>query len=164
MCHDFDLAARAARFQAALDKFDKRIIICGGTGCMANGAQAVHDRLKALIAARGLRVSVSIEKEEGDVCMSLSGCQGFCQVGPLVTIYPQGIFYTHVRPEDAEEIVEKTIVGDALVERLLYTCDDGSHAVHEEDIPFYAGQQRTTLALCGRIDARDMEEYLARGG
>ena len=97
---DYDLAARKARFDERLAAFRNRIVICGGTGCMANGAMALYDRFRELIAARGLRVSLSVEREEGDVCMSLSGCQGFCQLGPLVTVYPQGIFYNRVRAED----------------------------------------------------------------
>ena len=161
---DYDLAARKARFDEKLAAFRNRIVICGGTGCMANGAMALYDRFRELIEERSLRVSLSVEREEGDVCMSLSGCQGFCQLGPLVTVYPQGIFYNRVRPEDAEEIVEKTIMRGELVERLLYQCDDGRHAVHEGDVPFYARQRRTTLALCGQIDAGDIEEYISRGG
>ncbi|PKN71142.1 MAG: NADH-quinone oxidoreductase subunit F [Candidatus Cloacimonetes bacterium HGW-Cloacimonetes-3] len=146
----------------------KRIVVCAGTGCIANGALKVFDQLKNTIAMKGLDVIIELHHEDHtdhDVYISGSGCQGFCQVGPLVSIEPAGIMYTHVKPEDAEEIVLKSILESEVIERLLYhDPTDGTiyHGTH--DIPFYAQQSRTALKECGLIDPESIHEYIAQGG
>ncbi|HHV37074.1 MAG TPA: 4Fe-4S binding protein [Candidatus Cloacimonetes bacterium] len=158
-------------YNAASLRCDKRIIVCAGTGCIANGSLEVFDELKREILKRDLEVTVSLkshgpeDNKRYDVYMIGSGCQGFCQVGPLVTIEPSGILYGHVKPEDASEIVEKSIVGDELVERLLYhdPVTDTTYKGQEE-IPFYTKQQRTGLKDCGRVDPLNIGEYIAHGG
>ena len=105
-----DLDKRKREYLEKTGKIDTRIIVCAGTGCVANGSRKVHDRLAECLRDRGLDVALSFEEEHADVLMSRSGCQGFCQIGPLVTILPEGILYTHVKPEDAEEIVSSTIL------------------------------------------------------
>lgn len=83
-------------------------MICAGTGCVANGSLEVYEKFVNKIEERGLSVSVAVGLEkETDYVMAKSGCQGFCQMGPLVTIYPQGILYIKVHPEDVDEIIEK---------------------------------------------------------
>ena len=99
----------------------RRVIVCAGTGCIANGSLKVFAALKRIASERGLDVAIELKGEEKhDVLLSKSGCQGFCQVGPLVTIEPEGILYTHVKPEDAEEIVHSTLLNGKTVDRLLY--------------------------------------------
>jgi len=100
----------------------RRVILCAGTGCMANGAMKVFERFKAEIAAAELNVVLELRPEAGDrdVRLSKSGCQGFCQMGPLVSVIPDGILYTKVRVEDVADIVKYTLVGGQTVERLLY--------------------------------------------
>jgi NADH-quinone oxidoreductase subunit F len=94
-----------------------------------------------------------------------SGCQGFCQVGPLVTIEPNGIMYGHVKPEDAEEIVAKSVVKDEVIERLLYHDPvSGKGYKGTAEIPFYTRQQRTGLKDCGHVDPQNISEYIAHGG
>src|SRR5690554_314812 len=113
-------------YLAARGLCDKRIVVCAGTGCIANGSMKVYEALKNSIALAGLEVTVALKSDDSkehkhhDVYMVGSGCQGFCQVGPLVTIEPNGIMYGHVKPEDAEEIVAKSIKKDETIERLLY--------------------------------------------
>ena len=108
---------------------------------------------------------MALEKEKADYMMSGSGCQGFCQMGPLVTLYPQGVLYTKVKAEDVSEIVEKTLLHGELVERLLFHSPDGNVPMADtKHIPFYAKQHRTVLRLCGLIDAQDIDEYIANGG
>lgn len=92
-----------------------------------------------------------------------SGCHGFCEMGPLVRIEPEGILYTKVKLSDCEEIVEKTIMENEIVERLVYKVE-GKPYVKQEDIPFYAKQTRVVLEHCGHIDATSIEEYLGIGG
>src|SRR5579859_1134955 len=91
----------------------RRVIICAGTGCMANGAMKVFEQFKAEMAGAGIHVILELRPEAGDgeVRLSKSGCQGFCQMGPLVSVVPDGILYTKVRSEDVAEIVRRTLVG-----------------------------------------------------
>ena len=93
----------------------------------------------------------------------MSGCHGFCEMGPLVHIEPMGIMYIHVKPEDCHEILERTVLGGEIIDRLVYTLD-GVEYPKQEDIPFYKKQHRVVLANCGKSDAEDMEEYIAKGG
>jgi NADH-quinone oxidoreductase subunit F len=89
---------------------------------MANGAMKVFEHFKTEMAGAGIHVILELRPEAGDgeVRVSKSGCQGFCQMGPLVSIVPDGILYTKVRSEDVAEIVQQTLVGGQVVERLLY--------------------------------------------
>ncbi len=158
-------------YNIARDLCDTRIIVCAGTGCIANGALKVFEALKNAIALSGLEVTVSLKSEDPkehkhhDVYMIGSGCQGFCQVGPLVTIEPAGILYGHVKPEDAEEIVAKSILNNEVIERLLYHDPvTGTAYTGPGDIPFYTKQQRTGLKDCGRVDPSNIAEYIAHGG
>lgn len=158
-------------YNAAREKCKKRIVVCAGTGCIANGSLQVFEALKNSIALKGLDIVVSLKTEhdaepvEHDVYMIGSGCQGFCQVGPLVTVEPNGILYGHVKPEDALEIVDRTILKDEIIDRLLYH-DPASGTTYKgaAEIPFYAKQMRTGLKDCGRIDPESLGEYIAHGG
>lgn len=158
-------------YNAARALCEKRIVVCAGTGCIANGSMKVFDALKNAIALSGLEVTVSLKSDDPkehkhhDVYMVGSGCQGFCQVGPLVTIEPNGIMYGHVKPEDAEEIVAKSIVKDEVIERLLYH-DPATGTAYKGvgEIPFYTKQQRTGLKDCGNVDPENISEYIAHGG
>ena len=78
----------------------RRVILCAGTGCMANGAMKVFETFKREMAGAGLNVILELraEGDDHDVRLSKSGCQGFCQMGPLVSVIPDGILYTKVRP------------------------------------------------------------------
>ena len=125
----------------------------------------IHYRLKELIEEKGLKCTVELEKEpHGDsIGLKKSGCHGFCEMGPLVRIEPEGILYTKVKLSDCEEIVEKTIMENEIVERLVYKVE-GKPYVKQEDIPFYAKQTRVVLEHCGHIDATSIEEYFGIGG
>ena len=103
-----DLQARKELFGKAYQQIDKRIIVCAGTGCIANGSMKIHDKMIDEISAKGLNVDVELhyEKPKDGVLMSKSGCQGFCQVGPLITILPDNIMYCHVKEADVERIVD----------------------------------------------------------
>jgi NADH-quinone oxidoreductase subunit F len=145
----------------------RRVILCAGTGCMANGAMMVFERFKQEMAGSGLNVILELRPEAGDRDMRLSksGCQGFCQMGPLVTIVPDGILYTRVKAEDVTEIVNQTILGGKVVDRLLYK-DPGTRKICRgvEDNPFYARQSRLVLNECGLLDPEDIKEYILHGG
>ncbi len=165
MAQTHSLEERKQHFEERMRQYKGRIIICAGTGCMANGSVPIYNRFLEVIRARGLTVTVSLEKEKADHLLSESGCQGFCQMGPLVTVYPQGILYTKVRAEDVDEIVDMTIINGQPVDRLLYqTPDSGEHIADMDKIPFYARQHRLMLKNCGHVDVRDLEEYIGSGG
>jgi len=144
-----------------------RIIICAGTGCIANGAMEVHAELARIIKEKNLPLTLSLQEEAKDdsVLISKSGCQGFCQVGPLLTIEPEGILYNKVKKENALDIVEKTILKGEVIDELLYSDPKtGEHYKSQEEIPFYKRQSRTVLKSCGNIDPEDINEYIQGGG
>jgi NADH-quinone oxidoreductase subunit F len=159
------LESRRERFRASTSGTMPRVTVCAGTGCMANGSMRIFERFRDVLGKRGIRATVALERERGDLSMIESGCQGFCQMGPLVTLSPQGIMYVKVKADDVEEIVDTSIKGEGHVERLLYTRPDTGEPVHEMGrIPFYERQHRLMLELCGRIDVRDLDEYVEHGG
>ncbi|HNU54163.1 MAG TPA: NADH-ubiquinone oxidoreductase-F iron-sulfur binding region domain-containing protein [Candidatus Syntrophosphaera sp.] len=155
-------------YQEALAHYKKRIVVCAGTGCIANGSLQIYSALKDSLAMQSLDVSIELKAHDDhdhDVLISGSGCQGFCQVGPLVTVEPDGILYAHVKPEDADEIVGQTIVQGKLIDRLLYVNPaDGRHCKGAGDIPFYTRQKRTALKECGHLDPENVNEYISHGG
>ncbi|MEA4921804.1 MAG: NADH-quinone oxidoreductase subunit NuoF [Eubacteriaceae bacterium] len=149
----------------ALENQKKKIYVCGGTGCVAGGSMEIYDKLKEIVEAKGLRCDVKIQKEDegSHVGLKKSGCHGFCEMGPLLRIEPAKLLYLKVSPDDCEEIVEKSIIGDDVIERLIYSDEGKSYPVQEE-IPFYKHQTRVVLEDCGQIDAESIHEYIAYGG
>lgn len=162
-----DIEDIAAEYKKSAGNIKKRIIICAGTGCVSNGSLKVYDAFLKEIESAGLDVMVELKPEESNdgIYVTKSGCQGFCQMGPLVTIEPENIFYTKVKVEDVPEIVKKTIVDGEVVDRLLYEVPATGKKCHGTDeIPFYTLQQRTVLKACGMIDPENIKEYIANGG
>jgi NADH:ubiquinone oxidoreductase subunit F (NADH-binding)/(2Fe-2S) ferredoxin/NAD-dependent dihydropyrimidine dehydrogenase PreA subunit len=132
------------------------ISVCGGTGCLASGAEAVIDALMDEIERRELQITVQLKE---------TGCPGFCERGPLVVIHPKKIFYQRVKPEDVPEIISETVLKDKIIERLLYVDPVTDEKVlYEPDVPFYKRQTRTILGANGEIDPTDIEDYIAIGG
>ena len=145
----------------------RRVILCAGTGCMANGAMKVFEQFQREMAGSGLNVILELRTEGGDhdVRLSKSGCQGFCQMGPLVSVVPDGILYTKVRQEDVVEIVQQTLIAGQTVDRLLYKDPATRKACRGlEDNPFYARQSRFVLHECGFLDPEDIREFIQHGG
>ena len=153
------------QFKKALECQYKQVVICGGSGCVAGGSLNVYDIMKQLMEERGLKVDVVLQHETHDESVGLkhSGCHGFCQMGPLMRIEPMGLLYIKVTVDDCEEIIEKTILNDEVIDRLVYH-EDGESYVRQEDIPFYKQQTRVALEHCGHINAESVEEYIAVGG
>ncbi len=142
------------------------VLVCAGTGCIAGGSLKVCETLKEECERRGLQVYVGLTEHSGEeksLHIKMSGCHGFCEMGPLVHIEPLGVMYIHVKPEDCCEIVEKTVMRGEIIERLTYQRDGVSYP-RQEDIPFYKKQHRVVLASCGTSDAEDLDEYIAKGG
>ena len=140
------------------DQLNTEILVCAGTGCLANGSLDVTKALERAIRGSGLDVKLSLGLKN-------TGCHGFCEQGPLVVIQPQGIFYKGVKPKDAEEIVEKTLTNGEVVERLLYRDPNTKKRIEQYTaIPFYSKQLRIALRNIGKIDPNDIDDYIAIGG
>ena len=150
-----------ARSQSALT-----VLICAGTGCIASGSMKVYENLRNECQERGLSIYVGLThhgEEEKSLHIKMSGCHGFCEMGCLVHIEPLGVMYVRVKPEDCHEIVERTLLGGEIIERLTYHQGGVSYP-RQEDIPFYKKQHRVVLKGCGASDAEDLEEYIAKDG
>ena len=159
------------RQQAAdiVEHYSCRILVCSGTGCIATGSNEIY-RTMRLLAIEHPEIQLEFkphheEDQKNVLGVKKTGCQGVCELGPLVRIQKgdEVIQYVKVQPEDCEEIFEKTVLGNEVVERLLYAKDHKSY-VHPEDIPFIAKQTRIVLENCGRFDAESLGEYMASGG
>ncbi|MFH1513459.1 MAG: NAD(P)H-dependent oxidoreductase subunit E, partial [Bacillota bacterium] len=165
MSETVNLKQRAQAYKENTKDIQKRIIVCAGTGCIAGGALKVIARFEELFKSRGLNVALTINKHEDGYQVSGSGCQGFCQMGPLVTIHPGNVMYCKVTPQDVEEIIDQSILADNVIDRLVYKMNPGNKAYPKRDeIPFYKNQHHMVLQKCGNIDPTDIDEYIALGG
>lgn len=132
------------------------VLICAGTGCVSSGSKAVEAAFTSQIKERGLDKEVKVVE---------TGCHGFCEMGPIVIIYPEGTFYVRVQEADVKEIVEEHLFKGRTVSRLLYREPMTMEAIpNYNDIDFYSKQMRLVLANCGHIDPEVIEEYIAVGG
>ena len=132
----------------------KTIRVCCGTGCLANGSEKVAEEFERL---SGEQVNV-------ECFVKRTGCNGFCENGPLVTILPDNISYYRVKVKDVPEILEKTIENGETVDRLLYRNNDGQPVRSQMDNPFYAPQLKIALRNIGKISPADVDDYIAEGG
>ncbi len=133
-----------------------RVSVCAGTGCLASGAADVVAAFRAEIERRGLSAAIDFRG---------TGCHGFCEKGPIVVIDPGEICYLQVSTDDVAEIVERTIDGGEVIERLLYADPTtGERTTAESDIPFYKHQERMVFGPNRTIDPKSIEDYLAIGG
>ncbi len=136
--------------------YEKHLMICGATGCISSGSQSVEQALVEELENRGIKESYRLV---------MGGCPGFCEVGPIIVIYPDEVFYCRLKPEDMAELVEKHLIGGETVERLLYKGPDVDvPARFYDSIPFYAKQQFNVLRNSGIIDPESIDEYIMRGG
>ena len=160
-----ELQALRSQVKEAFDAESKRIIVCAGAGCVSKGALKIYDKFAEIMKEKGVKFSLELQKEphSDGVRLKESGCHGFCEIGPLVRIEPQGWLYVKVKVEDCEEIISETIIGGKCVDRLAYT-QDGKIYREQKEIPFYKKQTRLILDNCDKIDATSIEEYLATGG
>ena len=145
--------------QEAIKKQGLRVLVCAGTGCVANGS------LKVIEKFRELGADVSALTEYDKMTIVPTGCHGFCEQGVLVIIPDKHVTYVKVKESDVEEIYESHVKNNTPVERLLYTDPKtGEHVHKNDDINFYAKQTRTALKNCGRINAESLDEALAVRG
>jgi NADH-quinone oxidoreductase subunit F len=149
-------AIAAGRGAYLADDARREIRICAGTACHASGRVALKKAVDKALEERGLA---------GKVALIETGCHGFCEQGPIMVLRPRGIFYPRVLPKDVPEIIDTSVVGDGIVDRLLYKDPATGEPVSlEKEIPFYALQSRIVLGLNGKIDPFSLDDYLAHGG
>ena len=152
-----------------LQSCDCRILVCSGTGCIATGSEKIYEKfLEITKDVPGIALDFSPcggHDYDKTVGIKKTGCQGICELGPLVRIQKgdKVVQYTKVQVADCEEIFTASVQGDEIVERLLYR-HKGAACVRPEDIPFLAKQTRIVLENCGKFDAESLDEYLASGG
>ena len=131
------------------------VLVCAGTGCSSSDSMEVMAALEKQLAEAGLSAEIDVVK---------TGCFGFCSLGPIMVVYPEGTFYTHVKVSDVPEIVESHFKGGQLVERLLYEVPGtGTKATDMSSIPFFQKQKRVALRNCGTINPENIGEAIAHG-
>ena len=134
------------------------VLICGGTGCTSGGSQAIADNLKVELERLGLQDEIQVIR---------TGCFGLCAMGPIMIVYPEGTYYSRVKPEDVKEIAEEHFLKGRVVERLVHKEEAGQKL---EDVPalgetnFYKTQMRVALRNCGVINPENIDEYIAMDG
>ena len=130
------------------------LLICCGSGCISAGSLKVKERFLELLTEKGITSEVNIIE---------TGCMGPCDYGPVIVVYPEGIFYKSVKPEDVEEIVTEHFLKGRPVKRLMLK-EEEKLVASQKEIPFYQKQVKVALANCGFINPESMEEYIATGG
>jgi NADH-quinone oxidoreductase subunit F/NADP-reducing hydrogenase subunit HndC len=132
------------------------IVVCGGTGCETFGGHALFEAFQDLLEKRGLQKKVRLKK---------TGCQGLCERGPLVTLWPRNIFYQKVKEQDATRILEETVLKDEIIQNLLYADPHtGEKVIYQHEVPFYKKQLRLVLRHNGSIDPTKITDYIAAEG
>lgn len=138
-----------------MDICRSHVLVCGGTGCTSSNSQVIRENFENEIKKQGLEKEVKVVK---------TGCFGLCEAGPVVIVYPEGSFYSHVKPEDVFEIVSEHLLKGRIVQRLLYKDKDTGVETSLNNIGFYKKQLRVALRNCGVINPEKIEEYIAFDG
>ena len=142
--------------QSKQEKYETIVSVCGGTGCQAYDCQKVKGAFQKELKNKNLTDKVALK---------ITGCPGFCERGPLVTIYPYNIFYQRVKAEDVAQIVSETIQNVRKVERLLFEDSDTHRkTTSSQEIPFYRAQKRLLLSYNDLLDQTHIEDYVGIGG
>jgi len=136
--------------------FRSHLLICGGTGCHASGSIAVKKALVDELDKRNLAEEIKVVE---------TGCNGFCAMGPIMVVYPEGIIYMNITAEDIPELVDEHFIKGRPLERLFYKEPGKEEGIPSmQDIPFFALQDVRVLRNRGLIDPENIEEYIARDG
>ncbi|MFZ1036753.1 MAG: NADH-quinone oxidoreductase subunit NuoF [Smithella sp.] len=136
--------------------FRSHLLICGGTGCQASGQPAVKKALLEELDKRGLTEEIKVVE---------TGCNGFCALGPIMVVYPEGIIYVSLKAQDIPELVEEHLIKGRTLERLLYHEPSTDEIIPTmQEIPFFAHQELRVLKNRGLIDPEKIDEYIARDG
>ncbi len=149
------IAVRDGQAPSTANLARHHVMICAGTGCSSSNSMQVKEALQRELVEQGLEKEIDVVQ---------TGCFGFCSLGPIMVVYPEGTFYHHVKVEDVSEIVETHLKGGQLVERLLYDIPgQNKKAPDMSHIPFFQKQKRVALRNCGTIDPENIGEAIAHG-
>ena len=139
-----------------MTKIKTHVLCCGGTGCKASASDEIIATFERILKEKGLQDEVQVIR---------TGCFGFCEKGPIVKMLPDNTFYTQVKPEDVEKIVNEHIIKGRKVTDLLYLDPENKqHVADSKHMGFYKKQLRIALRNCGFINPEDIDEYISRGG
>ena len=140
----------------ASSKYERHVLVCGGTGCTSSGSPKIIAKLEEEFAAKGLTDKVKIVK---------TGCFGLCERGPIMIVYPEGSFYSRVGVDEITRIVDEHLIGGNPVKEFLYEeTVDGDEIKSLDDTAFYKKQHRVALRNCGVINPENINEYIGRDG
>ena len=137
--------------------FRAHVLVCCGTGCTSSSSPRIMERFSELLPKFGLDKEIKIVK---------TGCFGLCAEGPVIVIYPEGIMYYRVKPEDVDEIVSEHLLKGRYVQRLmtLSIATSSDESFSADDNPFFKKQLRIALRNCGIINPEKIDEYIAHDG
>ena len=140
-----------------MEMYRSHILICAGTGCSSSKSAQVAEALEEELKLNGLEKEVKVVK---------TGCFGLCELGPIMIVYPEGVFYSRVKPEDMKEIVEEHLLKGRIVKHLLYqeTVLEDETVKNLNHTNFFGKQHRVALRNCGVINPEDINEYIAVDG
>lgn len=162
-----DLIKASQSAKLKIEAYNCRILVCSGTGCIATGSRHIYDKFVEIVGnTPGVKLDFAPhDSDEKHVGVKKTGCQGVCELGPLVRIQKGNkvIQYVKVKIEDCQKIFDTSVIGDEPVEELLYSIKDQKY-VSPDEIPFIAKQTRIVLENCGKLDAESFDEYIANGG
>lgn len=139
-----------------MEMYRSHVLVCAGAGCISSGCKLVQNALQEQIKKLGLEKEVKVIE---------TGCMGPCDLGPVVMIFPDGVLYRKLIPEDAVEIVNEHLLKGKVVQRLLHQPVEGEeHVVSFDQLDFFKRQTRIALRNTGVINPESVEEYIARDG
>src|SRR5574344_1448975 len=134
----------------------RAVLICGGTGCLANNSDEILHEFEKQVKEHGLEKKISVNHV---------GCFGFCSQGPFVKIFPEDTLYHAVKVSDVKQIIEDDLIGGMICEKLLYVDPvTKEKVVRQDDINFYKKQMRISLHGCSLINPDLLEESLGYDG
>ena len=136
--------------------YRSHVLVCGGTGCTSSKSDKIEEKFNEVISSKDLSQEVKVIR---------TGCFGLCEAGPIVIVYPEGAFYSHLKIEDVDKIVEEHLLKGRVVKELLYKESlDNEKIKSVNDVEFYKKQKRIALKNCGVINPEDITEYIAMDG
>ena len=140
-----------------MEFYRAHVLICGGTGCTSSGSHELISLFEQKLKEKNLDKEIKVVR---------TGCFGLCAAGPVVIVYPDGTFYSRVKPENVEEIIEEHLIKGRQVQHLIYVDHTAEEAHHRslDEIGFYKKQHRVALRNCGVIDPENIDEYIAVDG
>ena len=140
-----------------MEFYRSQVLVCTGTGCSSSGSWNIIKKFNEEIAKAGL---------EKEVRVINTGCFGLCETGPVVIVYPEAAFYSHIKVDDVERIVNEHLLKGRIVRDLLYkgSVDESNKIRSLDEVDFYKKQKRVALRNCGVINPEDINEYIAFDG